>query len=254
MWRPTEPSVALASKGLVSLDITVEGANTDLHSGRFGGTVANPVHVLSEILASLHDTDGTVAVPGFYDGIPPLTDERRRQIASRVLFRYDLSARTRALAGARRGWLLDARAAMGTADARRQRHQGRRQVHRHPARRGRPCLLPPCARPGSRCGHRRDHQARRQRASGGHARQRSPRRGQDSRLHHRGRSSRHRSRDRRAGVRLPWASRSCRSTSRGPFLRRSSSSVSSARRPCSSPSRQPTRSCMLRTSTCASGG
>ena len=82
MWRPTEPSVALASKGLVSLDITVEGAHTDLHSGRFGGTVANPVHVLSEILASLHDTDGTVAVPGFYDGIPPLTDERRRQIAT----------------------------------------------------------------------------------------------------------------------------------------------------------------------------
>ena len=80
MWRPTEPSVALASKGLVSLDIQVEGASTDLHSGRFGGTVANPVHVLCEILASLHDRDGTVAVPGFYDGIPPVTAERRRQI------------------------------------------------------------------------------------------------------------------------------------------------------------------------------
>jgi acetylornithine deacetylase/succinyl-diaminopimelate desuccinylase-like protein len=81
MWRPTEPSVALASKGLVTLDITVEGANTDLHSGRFGGTVANPVHGLSEILASLHRPDGTVAVDGFYDGIPPLTADRRRQIA-----------------------------------------------------------------------------------------------------------------------------------------------------------------------------
>ena len=81
MWRPTEPSVALASKGLVSLDIKVDGANTDLHSGRFGGTVANPAHVLSDILASLHDADGTVAVQGFYDGIPPLTDERRREIA-----------------------------------------------------------------------------------------------------------------------------------------------------------------------------
>ena len=80
MWRASEPSVALASKGLVSLDIRVEGANTDLHSGRFGGTVANPVHVLSEILASLHK-DGSVAVPGFYDGIAPLTDDRRRRIA-----------------------------------------------------------------------------------------------------------------------------------------------------------------------------
>ncbi len=82
MWRPTEPSVALASKGLVSLDIRVEGASTDLHSGRFGGTVANALHVLSEILASLHDSDGTVAVPGFYDGIPPLAAERREQIGA----------------------------------------------------------------------------------------------------------------------------------------------------------------------------
>jgi acetylornithine deacetylase/succinyl-diaminopimelate desuccinylase-like protein len=82
MWRPTEPSVALASKGLVSMDIRVEGASTDLHSGRFGGTVANPLHVLSEILASLHGSDGTVAVPGFYDGIPPLAAERREQIGA----------------------------------------------------------------------------------------------------------------------------------------------------------------------------
>jgi acetylornithine deacetylase/succinyl-diaminopimelate desuccinylase-like protein len=82
MWRPTEPSVALASKGLVSMDIRVEGASTDLHSGRFGGTVANPLHVLSEILASLHDSDGTVAVPGFYDGIPPLAAERREEIGA----------------------------------------------------------------------------------------------------------------------------------------------------------------------------
>ena len=63
MWRPSEPSLSLASKGLVSMDIIVEGAGTDLHSGRFGGTVANPLHALSEILASLHRLDGTVAVP-----------------------------------------------------------------------------------------------------------------------------------------------------------------------------------------------
>ncbi|HUZ56251.1 MAG TPA: M20/M25/M40 family metallo-hydrolase [Streptosporangiaceae bacterium] len=82
MWRPGEPSVALASKGLVTLDIVVEGATSDLHSGRYGGTVANPVHVLAEILASLHRPDGTVAVDGFYDGIPPLSAERRREIAA----------------------------------------------------------------------------------------------------------------------------------------------------------------------------
>ncbi len=81
MWRPSEPSLSVASKGLVSMDITVEGANTDLHSGRYGGTVPNPLHAISGILASLHDWDGTVAVSGFYDGIPELTAQRRREIA-----------------------------------------------------------------------------------------------------------------------------------------------------------------------------
>jgi acetylornithine deacetylase/succinyl-diaminopimelate desuccinylase-like protein len=81
MWRPGEPSLALASKGLVTGDITVSGADTDLHSGRYGGTVANPLHALSQVLASLHRPDGSVAVAGFYDGIPPLTGERRAQIA-----------------------------------------------------------------------------------------------------------------------------------------------------------------------------
>jgi len=82
MWRPSEPSVQLKSKGLVSMDIVVTGADTDLHSGRYGGTVANPVHALSELLASLHRPDGTVAVAGFYDGIPELTGERRAEIAA----------------------------------------------------------------------------------------------------------------------------------------------------------------------------
>jgi acetylornithine deacetylase/succinyl-diaminopimelate desuccinylase-like protein len=82
MWRPTEPSLSLKSKGLVTLDIVVEGGTGDLHSGRYGGTVANPLHVLSEILASLHTPHGGVAVAGFYDGIPELTPERRAEIAA----------------------------------------------------------------------------------------------------------------------------------------------------------------------------
>ena len=82
LWRPTEPSLSIGSKGLVSMDIIAEGAATDLHSGRYGGTVANPLHALSQILASLHEPDGRVAVAGFYDGIPPLTKERRGEIAS----------------------------------------------------------------------------------------------------------------------------------------------------------------------------
>ncbi|MGA7361860.1 MAG: M20/M25/M40 family metallo-hydrolase [Candidatus Dormiibacterota bacterium] len=82
MWRPGEPSVSVASKGLVSLDVEVQGAASDLHSGRYGGTVANPLHGLAQILASLHTADGAVAVAGFYDGIPELSRERRQEVAA----------------------------------------------------------------------------------------------------------------------------------------------------------------------------
>ncbi len=82
MWRPGEPSVSVGSKGLVIIDIEVQGAVDDLHSGRFGGTVANPAHALVQILASLHAPDGAVAVTGFYDGIPPLSVARRAEIAA----------------------------------------------------------------------------------------------------------------------------------------------------------------------------
>jgi acetylornithine deacetylase/succinyl-diaminopimelate desuccinylase-like protein len=80
MWRPGEPSISIASKGLVALDVVVTGAREDLHSGRYGGTVANPVHALSAILAGLHTADGRVAVPGFYDGVEELSPRRRAEI------------------------------------------------------------------------------------------------------------------------------------------------------------------------------
>jgi acetylornithine deacetylase/succinyl-diaminopimelate desuccinylase-like protein len=80
MWRPTEPSLSVASKGLVSMDVEVTAAGRDLHSGRYGGTVANPVHALAEVVASLHAADGAVAVPGFYDGVEELSAQRRAVI------------------------------------------------------------------------------------------------------------------------------------------------------------------------------
>ncbi len=80
MWRPGEPSISLGSKGLVAFDLEVTGARDDLHSGRYGGTVANPLHGLTELLARLHRPDGAVAVPGFYAGIPELSPERRGEI------------------------------------------------------------------------------------------------------------------------------------------------------------------------------
>jgi acetylornithine deacetylase/succinyl-diaminopimelate desuccinylase-like protein len=81
MWRPNEPSVSVGSKGLVTMNIQVRGAGDDLHSGRYGGTVANPVHALSAILASLHNAEGGVAVEGFYHGVQELSGERRAEIA-----------------------------------------------------------------------------------------------------------------------------------------------------------------------------
>ncbi len=82
MWRPDEPSISLGSKGLVSLTVEVAGASEDLHSGRYGGTVANPASALAAIVAGLHHLDGAVSVPGFYRGIPPLSPARRAEIAA----------------------------------------------------------------------------------------------------------------------------------------------------------------------------
>lgn len=80
MWRPSEPSLSIASKGLVSLSVVVTGAEDDLHSGRFGGTVRNPAQALSQVLAGLHDADGRVRVAGFYDGVEELAEARRAEI------------------------------------------------------------------------------------------------------------------------------------------------------------------------------
>jgi acetylornithine deacetylase/succinyl-diaminopimelate desuccinylase-like protein len=85
MWRATEPSIPIAAKGLVALDITVTGPSIDLHSGRHGGAVNNPLHGLASILASLHDADGRVAVSGFYDDVVTPSAEERESLA-RIAF------------------------------------------------------------------------------------------------------------------------------------------------------------------------
>ncbi len=66
MWRADEPSITISARGLASIDFTVTGARKDLHSGRHGGGVANPLHAAAALVASLHD-NGRVAVEGFYD-------------------------------------------------------------------------------------------------------------------------------------------------------------------------------------------
>ncbi len=80
MWRSDLPSVIVASRGLVGLNFTVTGAAKDLHSGRHGGGIANPLHALARLVASLHDEDGRVAVEGFYSQVEELSPQERQAI------------------------------------------------------------------------------------------------------------------------------------------------------------------------------
>ena len=74
------PSLCVGLRGLTGLEVFVEGPRQDLHSGSFGGGVANPVNALARMIASLHDDDGKIAVEGFYDKVLELTELERKEI------------------------------------------------------------------------------------------------------------------------------------------------------------------------------
>lgn len=95
-----QPSIVYGLRGLVYFELEVRGPERDLHSGGFGGTVHNPAQALCEIIAALHQPDGSVAVPGFYDKVRPLSAEERAAIA-----KTDISeAEWRRLTGAPQPW------------------------------------------------------------------------------------------------------------------------------------------------------
>ncbi|NMC12369.1 MAG: dipeptidase [Chloroflexi bacterium] len=71
------PSITVALRGLAYFEIRVSGPTSDLHSGMFGGVVHNPAQVLCELIAGMHDDQGRVTLPGYYDRVRPLTDEER---------------------------------------------------------------------------------------------------------------------------------------------------------------------------------
>ena len=77
MWNRDTPAISTGLRGLVGEEVTVHAASMDLHSGYYGGAAANPIHVLAKILADLHDTEGRVTLPGFYDGVPELPEDIR---------------------------------------------------------------------------------------------------------------------------------------------------------------------------------
>lgn len=81
MWAADVPSMCVGMRGVVDAEISLRGPERDLHSGSFGGAVPNPLHVMAALLAGLHDSDGRVTVPGFYDKVLPLSEAERDLIA-----------------------------------------------------------------------------------------------------------------------------------------------------------------------------
>jgi acetylornithine deacetylase/succinyl-diaminopimelate desuccinylase-like protein len=79
MWGPSTPAITTALRGIVTAEVILRGANRDLHSGVYGGAAVNPIHVLCRIVGDLHNTNGAVALPGFYDDVEELPDEIRKQ-------------------------------------------------------------------------------------------------------------------------------------------------------------------------------
>ena len=75
------PSIDTGLRGLAYMEVEVIGANRDLHSGVYGGAVANPINVLCKIIASCHDENKHITIPGFYDDVMALSDAERKEMA-----------------------------------------------------------------------------------------------------------------------------------------------------------------------------
>jgi acetylornithine deacetylase/succinyl-diaminopimelate desuccinylase-like protein len=81
-YNESTPAITYGTKGMLYMEISVSGPRNDLHSGSFGGTVGNPGNALCKIIASFKDANQRVTIHGFYDDIPPMTDQEKSAIAS----------------------------------------------------------------------------------------------------------------------------------------------------------------------------
>ena len=81
MIAPDVPSITSGLRGLCYWEVEVTGANHDLHSGIYGGAVANPINILCKMIAGLHDEDNHITIPGFYDDVLVISDEERALMA-----------------------------------------------------------------------------------------------------------------------------------------------------------------------------
>jgi acetylornithine deacetylase/succinyl-diaminopimelate desuccinylase-like protein len=79
MFENRTPAIVTMLRGMLQEELTLTGPDKDLHSGYYGGIAINPIRVMSRVIASLHDASGRVTIPGFYDGVPELSDGMRAQ-------------------------------------------------------------------------------------------------------------------------------------------------------------------------------
>ena len=126
MWAADVPSMCTGMRGLISAEVTLTGPVQDLHSGSFGGGVPNPLHAMASLLAGLHDEQGRVTLPRFYDRVLPLS-AAERELFARLPVRREAVARRggQERRGLRRAGLQHAGADLGPADRRDQRDVGR---------------------------------------------------------------------------------------------------------------------------------
>ncbi|MDA0346613.1 MAG: M20/M25/M40 family metallo-hydrolase [Verrucomicrobia bacterium] len=78
--RPDQLSVTTGLRGISCLEVSLEGASKDLHSGLYGGAIMNPIHALTNLCQSLHNSDGTINIPGFYDSIEGIEQWERDEL------------------------------------------------------------------------------------------------------------------------------------------------------------------------------
>ena len=79
LFDPRTPAITTMLRGLLGEEVAITGPSKDLHSGMYGGAAMNPARALAKVLAALHDDDGRITVPGFYDGVPELPEDVRAQ-------------------------------------------------------------------------------------------------------------------------------------------------------------------------------